>query len=291
MATNWMIGLVNEYEIYASFNQRKLFFKNIKPISLNFQSFESLSIGLNLIKPDILINCIGYTNIEQCELYPNLAYEINAQIPSLLSKACKFNGIKFIHISTDHLYDGKSSMMTENINLYKFNVYGESKIEGERLVQENNDNVLIIRTNFFGWGTTYRKSFSDYIIENLKNNNEIKLFKDVFFTPILIQELSKAVIELIELDKIGIYNVVCSERISKYEFGVKISKIFKLNSNLIRGIEFGDMYNLVKRPLDLSLSNYKLCKVLGRNIGNVDDQLLKLSSEENSFNNILIRSL
>ena len=64
-----------------------------------------------------------------------------------------------------------------------------------------------------------------------------------------------AVYDLIEKDKSGVYNVVNNERISKLEFGIKIANIFKLNANLINGINFADMKNLVKRPLDLSLSN------------------------------------
>jgi len=291
LASNWGISIADRYEVLFSLHKKQISVNNIKFVKLNLSSYDELCLDLSLIKPDVLINCIGYTNIEQCELHPNLAFETNSDVPSMLAIVCKKLGIKFVHISTDHLYDGRSSMMSEVDKLFNFNIYGQSKIDAEKRVQEKNDNALIIRTNFFGWGTSYRKSFSDFIIENLRKKNKINLFKNVYFTPILIQDLANVVSQLIEYNKAGIFNVVCDERVSKLDFGLKIAKIFNLDSNLIVSINFSDMKNLVDRPLDLSLSNAKLCNILGRNIGNVDEQICKLFSEENTINHLLIKSL
>ena len=98
------------------------------------------------------------------------------------------------------------------------------------------NNFLIIRTNFFGKGFFYRKSFSDLIIERLIENKNCYLFKDVFYTPISIKNLIYSINYLIKKNKKGIFNISCNEKISKYKFGILIAKYLNLNLNLIKPI-------------------------------------------------------
>ena len=80
----------------------------------------------------------------------------------------------------------------------------KTKAESEITVLENHKEALIIRTNFYGWGLSYRKSFSDMIIGELRKGKRIKLFEDVFYTPILIDTLVKIVHSMINLREYGI---------------------------------------------------------------------------------------
>ena len=86
---------------------------------------------------------------------------------------------------------------------------------------------------------------------------QTNLFSDVYFTPIIFSELFEKVDILIKYNKNGIYNIVGNERLSKYEFGMKLSKIFNLDSKLLNKISIKNMKNLITRPLDMSLSNKK----------------------------------
>ncbi len=107
------------------------------------------------------------------------------------------------------------------------------------------------------------------------------MFSDVFFTPILVDELSKRTQQLIDSNATGIFNIVSSKRISKYEFGIKLANRFNLNAGLINGVSINDRKNLVKRPKDMSLSNAKLCRVLNCEIASLDEQLRTLKEQEN----------
>ena len=106
------------------------------------------------------------------------------------------------------------------------------------------------------------------------------LFTDVYYTPILANMLASAVHDLVDLKANGIMHVVGDERISKYEFGVRVARHFGLDAGLIRGGRLDDQPALVRRPRDMSLSNAKACGLLGRPIGNVDAHLLILNSQE-----------
>ena len=160
------------------------------------------------------------------------------------------------------------------------NNYAKSKLLGEQEVLENCKDALVIRTNFYGWGTKYRQSFSDFILNKLKNNEQVDLFSDVFFTPILIDELSKRTHQLIDAGAIGVFNVVSSERVSKYEFGIKLANCFNLDVSLINAVSISHKSDLVKRPKDMSLSNNKLCQTLNCKISSISKQIQILKQQE-----------
>ena len=107
----------------------------------------------------------------------------------------------------------------------------------------------------------------------LKDGRRIKLFSDVFYTPIIINELSRIVLKLIEGHNSGIFNVSSNERISKYDFGIMIAKNFKFAKNLIIRDKLVRRKDLVKRPLDMSLSNKKVVKTTGIKIMPIEKQI------------------
>ena len=169
---------------------------------------------------------MGYTNVENCEINYKDAIKINSFYASRIAKISKKLKLKFVHISTDHLFDGKTKNNNENSEPNPLNNYAKSKFEGEKQVSKFNKDALIIRTNFFGWGPTYKKSFSDFIISSLENNLSISLFSDVNYNPILVSELANAVNKLIDKKCKGIYNVVSPQPISKLNFGKLLAKEF-----------------------------------------------------------------
>ena len=129
------------------------------------------------------------------------------------------------------------------------------------LLKKKLKNYLIVRTNFFGWGTKYRKSFSDIIIQKLKKKRTIGLFDDVYFNPVSIVFLCKIIKNLILENKKGIINVSSNLSISKYQFGLIIAKIFNYNTKFIKPIKLTDK-KITKRSNFMSLSNRKLIKTL-----------------------------
>ncbi len=106
------------------------------------------------------------------------------------------------------------------------------------------------------------------------------MFSDVFFTPILVDELSKRTQQLIDSNAVGIFNIVSSKRISKYEFGIKLANCFDFNTDLVNEISIKDKPNLVKRPKDMSLSNKKICKILNCSMLSIDEQFQTLKQQE-----------
>ena len=162
-ALNCAILLRNEYEIILGFHNREVCLAgvNFKKISLeNELEFEN---EINSILPNIIIHAGGMTNVNVCEEQSSLAMRINGKIPEIVARISYKLNITLVFISTDHLFDGNTPLVSENQFKTPLNIYGISKSLGEDLVIKSNPNALVIRTNFFGCRIdTCQRMYSDF---------------------------------------------------------------------------------------------------------------------------------
>lgn len=280
LAVNWAQAMRDRYDLTLGLHNRYISLAKTFSKEINLESVDELMLALEELNCKVVVNTSGLANVEQCESDPALAFHVNVVIASNVAKACAGLGIKLVHISTDHLFSGQDPMVGEDHFLAPVNVYGKTKAEAEYWVSEINPDSLIIRTNFYGRGTSYRHSFSDIIINELRSHHEIVLFQDVSYTPVLIEYAAKVIHELIDLKVSGIFHVVGDDCISKYEFGLRIAEKFGLNSsNIIPGY-LSNRSSLIQRPFDMSLSNSKVRNLLGRSVGGVDEQIERLCEQE-----------
>ena len=281
LALNWALAVRDKVDVILNMNNRDITLKGSVIKKINLNSINPIFNFLKSERPNYVLHTAGMTNVDDCEKNPNLAYETNVGLTENVARACKNLEIPLIHISTDHLFDGTSSLVDEQKITSPLNVYGKTKAEAEEKVLSINSNNLVVRTNFYGWGTKYRISLSDFIFNALRNNQKIVLFKDIFFTPILIDVLANRTMELIDKGAQGIFHITGNDRISKYDFGLLLAKEFGLNSNLIEEGFIGEKKELVSRPKDMSLSNLKVSEFLGKKIGSLSTHLQLLHKQKN----------
>jgi dTDP-4-dehydrorhamnose reductase len=270
LALNWAISMRDRYKITLALHKRKIALRDVSVSFIDLHSDESFEQFLVNERIGIVVNTAGLTNIEHCEREPEIAGKVNRDLAASLAKICYKSNVSFVHISTDHLFSGEQRLVSETETFCPVNVYGQTKADAETLVLASNPNALILRSNFFGWGTSYRRSFSDHIIDTIQNGDTVDLFEDVFFTPVIASELALIAHELLESSAKGIFNVVSDDRISKFEFGLVLAKAFNLDEGLIKNGKITNHPLLVPRPKDMSLSNSKVCNYIGRSIGGVE---------------------
>ena len=230
--------------------------KQFVPIDIN--DYESLLQSINKLETNYIINCIGYTNIELCEKHKDIASTLNSVLPENLAKISAKLNVNYIQISTDQLFNGRSPYKSEVDQVTPLNYYAASKRNGEIRALSKNQNSLILRTNFYGKSTSNKKSFSDIIIESILTKKVIRLFTDVYFTPISMKQLLKYIYLLTNNKAHGIYNLSSDKRLSKLDFGYMICDHYKLDKRFILSGSLAKRNDLVIRPLDMSLSNRKL---------------------------------
>jgi len=261
LASNWVKTILNlgmHHTVISLLHKNHFFIPGAKTHYSNLSNLKEIREVLINFKPDIVIHTAGLTNVELCEKNPSLAQKVNFELTQNIAYCCNDLKIKLVHISTDHMSSGVQALVDETHPLNPLNEYARSKLKAETSVKEILDNALIIRTNFYAWGNNLKQSFSDFIISNLKAKKRIKLFTDVFYTPIIIDELVKVSHELIENNSSGIYNICSNERVTKFEFGMMLCKQFNLDATFIIPSSVEDFKNLVLRPKDMSLSNKKV---------------------------------
>lgn len=273
LGVNLAVRLRHRYEVVILTNKKKIDISST--ISVYGKSF--LSEKKTFFKPDLVINTVALTNIELCEKNPLLALETNLDYLKPLVLLCKKNNSKLIHISTDHLSDGLTPFAEEYNDLNPINQYAKTKLQAEDYIERQMPDAVIIRTNFFGWGPSYRRSFSDRIINTIKHNREIFLFEDAFFSPVSTRRLSKIIAKLFEYDAQGIFNVSSNDRISKLQFGLKICDYFQLDKMLVIASSFEHQKQLTNRPKDTSLNNEKVSSFLNFDCGSVLNNINDLS--------------
>lgn len=282
LGINWGQCIKNKHRVVLGLHDTKVTLKGIETLNMDIESEEAARYSIDKISPDLVIHAAGMTSVDLCEKNPETAEYVNCTLSKNIAIICKEKKIKLLHISTDHLYDGIKKNITETETPSPLNVYGKTKLNGERAIASIYPETLIIRTNFFGWGGPNKQSFSDWIIYNLRKGNKIKAFDDVFYTPILIDRLVEVSMKLVDNNITGIVNIVGDERISKYEFCKKIQMHFDLPENLIEKAKIKDVDSLTLRPLDMSLSNHYVQMLYGEKMGGVDEFIRVLKYQEDT---------
>lgn len=280
LALNWACAVRDEWDVILGTHLHSVQLNGTTQYKLDLNDLSKLDAQIEELSPTLIVHTAGLTNLDRCEREPELSRNVNAGIAKNVAIVAENKKIDLIHISTDHLFNGNSSFYKEDSTPEPLNEYSKSKLLAEKWVQEVCPKALILRTNFFCWGYKQRQSLSDWIIYSVRARKSLLMFDDVFFTPILADDLAHRAHELISKGAFGIYNVVGDVRISKYQFALKLIEYFKLPENYILRSKIGAAKLDTLRPADMSLDNSKLCRKLGIPMGNMEHYFKSLHEQE-----------
>ena len=236
-------------------------------------------------KINTIIHAAAITDLEFAEKNKLETFNTTFRLTKTISDISKFLSLNLIFISTDQLYDKNLGYSKETHKLIFYNYYSYTKYLAEDYIKKNNSKFWIIRCSFFGWGTNYKKSLSDFIYENLKKKNQIFLWNNIYFNPIYVSELINICKKIIKFKK-GIYNVGSNRRISKHDFGIYIANEFNLDINNIKSVKYNNT-NL-KRPSDMSLDITKIKKIFDKNYF-IKNQIKLLKKDSKYFQKKLLK--
>lgn len=175
-------------------------------------------------KPDLLINCAAYTNVDGCAKDPEAAYQANALGPHNLALACQQNGTALVHVSTNEVFDGSDPAGYEEwMPLSPINPYGKSKAAGEFNVRSILPQHYIVRTAWL-YASTGR-NFIHAIMNRAKETGQVSVVTDEIGNPTWAKDLAMAIGQLVETGRFGTYHFVNSGSCSRWEFANEILKL------------------------------------------------------------------
>lgn len=208
----------------------------------------SLNAVVERERPDVLINCAAWTNVDACEDDPARAQKANARGPELLAFACRKIGAQLITISTDYVFDGeKDGFYTQRDQPNPKSAYGASKLEGERRAQTVWANTIVIRSGYiFGHGGT---NFLSTIVSRRRRGERLRAIGDSIGTPTYAPDLARRIYRLAQLDLPGAYHVVnAGEGASFEDFARYALAAAGLNENLVESVRLADLKLPAPRP-------------------------------------------
>ncbi|NTS42071.1 dTDP-4-dehydrorhamnose reductase [Flavisolibacter sp. BT320] len=192
-------------ELAPSFPQYKLVF--FSRTELAIENGEEVERAFALLHPQYVINCAAYTAVDKAETEKEEALAINARAVGLLANASKRYHAKFIHVSTDYVFDGTSrEPLAEDAPVSPVNFYGASKLKGEEEAQKENAESIIIRTSWVY--SFYGKNFVKTMLRLLAEKESISVVSDQWGSPTYAADLAEAILHIIESGKWlpGIYH-------------------------------------------------------------------------------------
>lgn len=224
--------------------------------ALDIRDYYLVKAALSSFMPDVVINCVAYTAVDDCEDREEEARLVNETGVKNLALAAKEIGAVLVHISTDYVFDGNgTSPYTEDEEVNPVNAYGRTKALGERAVFENMEKYFIIRT---AWLYGEGKNFVKTMISLSEKNKTLRVVSDQIGSPTSANELARFIVYLIQTDKYGIWHGVCDGSTSWYEFTKEIMKLTGKEEVEVLPIKSEEYRTKAKRPYFSVLSNKKM---------------------------------
>jgi dTDP-4-dehydrorhamnose reductase len=253
LGANGMLGMnISKALIKEGFTIFQQGRSNSSQFCCNPTKFSELLLLIDKLQPQIIINLIANTNVDNCEIDSENAFISNVIVVENLFRISKKINFHLIHISTDQVYSGSGPHTEENVN--PCNVYGITKYTAE-LIAEKISSSTILRTNFVGKSfVTNRPSFTDWIVSSFKGVEKFTIYDDVLFSALHINDLFSALLKVIEKKTCGTFNLGVIDGISKADFAIKIANKLQLKSSavIIGSIKNNNLK--VKRPLDMRMN-------------------------------------
>jgi dTDP-4-dehydrorhamnose reductase len=283
-----MLLAKKRFESYGTYNVRSSGDEFL--IKLDITKEDDLKKMFRDIRPDVVLNTTALHNVDYCESHHEEAFNVNTKAVGIISNICNNLGCRFIHISTDYVFDGKkkvSYIETDDTN--PISVYAKTKLDGERQATMSSSYSILRPSVVYGWtpvetqGSTSSSgkpmNFALWTLSKMKKSEELKIVNDQYSSPTLADILASVALRLATIEKNGIYHVSGNSCINRYEFTKKIASAMGYSTDLIKPVESNSFIQAAQRPMHSCLNCEKLQKELNYELPDIDESLAIMRSQ------------
>lgn len=250
---------------------------------LNISDSQEVNSFINNARPNIVIHAASIGNVDYCESHKEEAYKINIEgTQNVLNASLRVNA-KFIFTSSNAIYDGENSPYGEGFLVNPLDVYGKTKVEGEKIIKKSNIPYTILRLmTMYGWPQEGGRSNPvTWVIEQLKNKKQIYVVNDIYNNHLFAGQAAEVIWKIIEDGKDKeTYNIAGKECISRFELALKVCKVFDLDPSLINPVKSDYFKNIAPRPKNTCFDTNKIEKEFDIKPLGIIEGLKKMRDEE-----------
>ena len=238
---------------------------------LDITKLDNVRAYLNDIKPDVVINCAAFTNVDGCESSKDLAFKVNALGARNVAIACEEIGAKLIHVSTDYVFSGVGSTpLSEDAMVAPVSAYGTTKLLGEEYVRDFCSKYFIVRTAWlYGY---FGKNFVYTIMRAGKERGKLTVVNDQKGNPTNAEDLAYHLLKLALTEEYGVYHCTGEGECTWYDFACKIIEYSGIDCEVLP-VTSEEYKTPAKRPEYSSLDNMMLRCTIGNEMREWKDAL------------------
>lgn len=275
LGLNTALEAAKEHDVVGQVNSHPLRTGAFTTVQADLLAPGALERLLDQTQPEWVIHCAALANVDACESDPLQARQLNSEIPRKLAELVARGGACLLHVSTDAVFDGQRGGYTEEDAPNPLGVYAQTKLDGEREALLANPQAIVARVNLFGWSLSGKRSLAEFFFNKLSAGEPCMGFTDVFFCPMLANDLGGVFLKMLDAGLSGLYHTVGSECIDKYAFGLRIARQFGLDENLIAPKSVQQAGLKAARSPNLTLRTAKLAQALGETLPGLSTGLEK----------------
>lgn len=256
-------ALEKSWNVITTYYRHEIPLENprLKKVKIDISNTIFLEDLILKTQPEVIIHCAAYTDVDGCELNKEYAWKVNVEATRSIVLAGRVVRAYMIYVSTDYIFDGEKGMYKEEDIPNPLSFYGLTKLVAEQLVKNRDLLYCVVRPSaIYGWGPG-KKNFATFVVEKLSKGETIKAVVDQYVSPTLNSLLADALIEIADLKPLGFLHVA-GERLSRFDFAMKIAEKLDLPKENILKASVSDLKWVAKRPRDSSLDTSKASRIL-----------------------------
>jgi len=277
--------LEGKYEWFGTYYKRK----EPELIKIDITSVDNLKEIFDEIKPSCVVNCTNLAGgVDFCESHPTLARKFHLEASTVIGKLCEKYDARMVLISTDYVFDGEDAPYQENDKPNPLNTYGRLKLEAEKWLINNVVKHTIVRTtNIFGCDLkTVTPNYMMSLYRTIKANKQFKAPSFLWGNPTYVDDLASAIIELCSMEMSGVFHVVGSSFINRYDWARRACRIAGWDESFV--IEMNNIPdNMVPRPLKSNLDTGKFRRLCKTKLSDVDKGIKSFVEDMNEEQGLL----
>ncbi len=241
----------DNYDISATWYTNYI---GLNMVLMSLNNLRQINYVFSKIKPDLVIHCAGNGDVDFAERNYSDAHKVNVTGTENILGAAKKYKAKFIYISSNAVFSGNNPPYDSDSSCNPVNIYGKLKRMAERLVMDYEYDWMVIRP-FMLYGIPWpnaRRNWLVIILDKLIKGQSIKLVNDIVWQPTHAIDCASVIWHFSRVASPGFHNIAAPEVVTLYEFGLKIARVFDLDSSFIEGVSSSYFNSLAKRPIDTS---------------------------------------
>ncbi|MCS6935235.1 MAG: NAD(P)-dependent oxidoreductase [Chitinophagales bacterium] len=273
----------SRWQVYVMYYRNTPLVTGTIPVHCDITRYIDLGNTLEEVQPDAVLHTAALADANYCQLHPDESFEVNVEATRNLAGICSDLNIPFAFTSTDLVFDGKRGNYTEEDTPNPLMWYGAHKVQAEEDAMRIYPRTVIFRLPMmFGLREASGKNFMWQIINRLKEGKPQRLFTDEYRSVSGALSISRGILQLLE-NTSGIFHVAGAGKLSRYEFGLMVADVFRLEKSYLEPCRQADVPMPAPRPADVSLDIRK-ARSAGYEPVPVNEELTAIAKSENLQN-------